>query len=376
MPVHADLQGANHVDCVIAGAGVIGLAIARELAMRRREVLVIERNSDFGLETSGRNSEVIHAGIYYQPGSLKARLCREGHDLLVAYLRDRKVEHRICGKLIVAASAAQQDKLDEILLRARSNGVNTLERISRPEVLALEPELNCESGLLSPASGILDSRGYMQALLSDIEAGGGALALQTETVSVRLSSKGHRVETEDATGERFALTCNVFVNAAGLHATRLAQRTETATAWVPPVTRFARGNYYSASGAAPFSRLVYPVPEPGGLGVHLTLDLQGTMRFGPDVEWLEEIDYRLSDHRRKHFRTAIARYWPGIEDRELNPVSCGIRPKLSGPGEADADFLIAGPEIHGTPGLVQLFGMESPGLTSSLAIAAHVAELV
>lgn len=361
----------DRVECIVAGAGAIGLAVARALALRGHEVLVLERNDDFGLETSGRNSEVIHAGIYYPPGSLKAQLCREGREMLLDYLGANNVPHRICGKLIVATAPEQLPKLAYIAANARACGVTSLETLGQGDILEMEPELACAGGLLSPGTGIFDSRAYMRALIADIETGGGSVVYQTEIISVRADRQGYVVETTDANSEHYALGCSAFINAAGLRASELASRIDAGSHWRAPETRFARGNYYQASGKPAFRHLVYPVPEPGGLGIHLTLDLDGAMRFGPDVEWIDAVDYGLDDHRREHFRQAISRYWPGVRGRELNPAYCGVRPKLTRRGEADADFLIAGPETHGMPRLVQLFGIESPGLTSSLAIADH-----
>lgn len=364
------------IDCIIAGGGAVGLAIARVLALRGREVLVIEQNGDFGLETSGRNSEVIHAGIYYRPGSLKARLCREGHDMLLDYLALKDIPHGICGKLIVATATSQLPRLAEIEANARDNGVTSLERLDRLSVEQMEPELACVGGLLSPQTGIFDSRAYMRSLLADIEAENGSIAFRTSVLSVRTYGDGYIVETADGEGRRYVVRSAYFFNAAGLRASDLASHSEVRSGWAAPPTRFARGTYYQAGGEPVFRHLVYPVPEPGGLGVHLTLDLRGSMRFGPDVEWIESVDYSLHDARSEHFRKAISRYWPGIAERELHPAYCGIRPKIVRQGEQDGDFLIAGPETHGMPRMVQLFGIESPGLTSSLAIAEYVANLV
>jgi L-2-hydroxyglutarate oxidase LhgO len=363
------------VECVVAGGGAIGLAIARALVLRGREVLVIERNGDFGLETSGRNSEVIHAGIYYPPGSLKARLCRQGREMLVGYLAQNALPHRICGKLIVATSTEQERKLAAIEANALANGVTSLQRLDRGRVRELEPELASEGGLFSPATGIFDSRAYLRALLADIEAGGGSIAFRTIVLSVQARQEGYVVETLDAGGERYALRCIAFINAAGLWASELGNRIEATSSWKVPKTRYARGTYYGVEGKSIFRHLIYPLPEPGGLGVHLTLDLEGTMRFGPDVEWIDSVDYSLVEHRREQFRKAISRYWPAVAERELHPLYCGVRPKLARQGDPDADFLIAGPETHGMKGLVQLFGIESPGLTSSLAIAEHAVRL-
>jgi L-2-hydroxyglutarate oxidase LhgO len=362
----------DKVECIIAGAGAIGLAVARAFAFRGYDVLVVERNHDFGLETSGRNSEVIHAGIYYPPGSLKARLCRGGREMLLDYLVANDVPHRICGKLIVATASEQLGRLAEIEANARANGVTSLRALGRSAIVEIEPELACAGGLSSPGTGIFDSRAYMRALIADIEARGGSIAYQTEISSVRAGPGGYVVETSDAHGERYLMNCSAFINAAGLRATELAGRIDAQTHWRAPETRFVRGSYYQASGKAAFRHLVYPLPEPGGLGIHLTLDIDGAMRFGPDVEWVDTVDYSLNDHRREYFRQAISRYWPSVAERELNPAYCGVRPKLAAQGQPDADFLIAGPEMHGMPRLVQLFGIESPGLTSSLAIAEHV----
>jgi L-2-hydroxyglutarate oxidase LhgO len=319
---------------------------------------------------------VIHAGLYYPPGSLKARLCREGREMLVDYLSSKAIPHRICGKLIVATSAEQEWKLGNIEANARANGVASLQRLDRQGALDLEPELTCTAGLFSPRTGIFDGRAYMQALLADIEAGGGSIAYRTEVISVGGKGDNFIVETADESGERYALACAAFINAAGLRASELGARIDVSTGWQVPETRFARGTYYGTDGTSPFRHLVYPVPEPGGLGVHLTLDLEGTMRFGPDVEWIDAVDYSLHDGRQEHFRAAISRYWAGIAARELHPLYCGVRPKITRQGDSDADFLIAGPETHGMKGLVQLFGIESPGLTSSLAIAEHAVRLL
>jgi L-2-hydroxyglutarate oxidase LhgO len=296
--------------------------------------------------------------------------------MLVDYLRDKAVPHRICGKLIVATSPEDAGKLADIEARAFANSVASLERLDRDRVHELEPELECSGGLLSPQTGIFDSRAYMQALLADIEALGGSIVFRTTVLSVRVEGEGYVIETSGAEGERYNLSCAVFINAAGLGASELGKRIEGATTWQVPATGYARGTYYRAEGKSAFRHLVYPVPEPGGLGVHLTLDLAGAMRFGPDVEWIDTVDYSLHDHRRELFRKAIGRYWPGVVDRELHPAYCGVRPKIVRHGEPDADFEIAGPETHGMKGLVQLFGIESPGLTSSLAIAEYVVRLI
>lgn len=365
----------ERVDAIIIGAGVVGLAIARALADAGREVLIVERADAIGTETSSRNSEVIHAGLYYPPGSLKARLCLRGRDLLYDYAANRGVPHRRCGKLIVATDPAQDIALRAIRDRATDCGVTGLSLISGHEARAIEPALAATAALFSPETGIVDSHALMLALSGDAQAGGAMLALNTAFVAARPDGRGWRVESRDrASGEGFAMRCDWLVNAAGLWASDVGGA--IAGLRNVPRTRYARGNYYAAAGRATFSRLIYPVPEPGGLGVHLTLDLAGGMRFGPDVDWIEAVDYRVNDTRRAHFEAAIRRYWPGLPDDALAPAYCGIRPKLSGPGEAAADFRIDGPGAHGLAGLVALYGIESPGLTASLAIAEAVAGMV
>ena len=366
----------ERVECIVAGAGAVGLAVGRALALSGRDVLIIERNGDFGLETSGRNSDVIHAGIYYPAGSLKARFCRTGRAMLLDYLSRNALPHQLCGKLIVAANADQTEKLIEIEAKARANGVSTLQRLGRGQIHDLEPELTADNGLLSPDTGIFDSRSYLRSLKGDIENAGGSLVFKTEIIRLATSPDGYLVQTTDHKGDLYSISCKVFINAAGLGASVLGKTMDLQRGWMVPEIRFARGTYYQVSGKSTFRHLVYPVPEPGGLGVHLTLDLNGQMRFGPDVEWIDRVDYTLSDHRREYFRASIARYWPEVYARELEPVYCGIRPKLSARGQPDADFMIAGPETHGMPNLVHLFGIESPGLTASLAIADYVVELL
>jgi len=361
----------DRVGCIVVGAGVVGLAAARALALRGREVVIIEKAGAIGTETSSRNSEVIHAGIYYAPGSLKARLCTTGRAMLYDYAAARGVPHQRCGKLIVATSPDQMAVLDTIAGHAAANGV-ALTMLTAAEATALEPALSCQGALLSPETGIVDSHALMAALLADAEVAGAQLALGTRVVAIDSGPDGFVVETE-AEGERFTLAADMVVNAAGLWASEVALATRGLDPAHVPVTRYARGSYYAVPGRPAFSRLIYPVPEPGGLGVHLTLDLGGSMRFGPDVEWIDGVDYRVNPDRQAHFETEIRRYWPGLPQGALAPTYCGIRPKISGPGEPAADFRIDGPEVHGLHGLVNLFGIESPGLTSSLAIAEEVA---
>ncbi|TIP98827.1 MAG: NAD(P)/FAD-dependent oxidoreductase [Mesorhizobium sp.] len=370
----------DHVDCIIAGAGVIGLAIAREMARRGMDTLILEAENAIGTGTSSRNSEVIHAGIYYPAGSLKARLCVAGRQKLYRYCQERAVPHARCGKLIVATDAEQEPMLDSILANAAACGAGDLVPLTAAEARRLEPKLRCTAALQSPATGIIDSHALMLALLGDAEEHGAVLSLNTRIVSGRIEGgriEGGRIvlDTIDSTsGERFEIAAARFVNAAGLGATALAGSLDGFDRQFVPRLRYAKGNYFSVAGRAPFSRLVYPVPEPGGLGVHLTLDLDGVARFGPDVEWTDQLDYRVEPTRGERFYDEIRRYWPDLADGSLQPAYSGIRPKLSGPGEANADFVIQDAAVHGVESLVNLFGIESPGLTSSLAIADHVAQ--
>ncbi|MCB6180117.1 NAD(P)/FAD-dependent oxidoreductase [Rhodobacter sp. Har01] len=367
----------DRIDCVVVGAGVVGLAIAQRLAKLGLDTLILERAPAFGTETSARNSEVIHAGIYYPPGSLKAQLCRRGRDLLYAHLTEHAVPHRRCGKLIVATAPDQTAVLNEIRSRALQCGVTDLRLLDAAEAQRMEPALACTAALLSPVTGIVDSQGFMRSLLGQAEASGAMLSLNTALVAARVSGAGFVLETEDTvTGARFTLAARHLVNSAGLWASDLAGRIDGLAPDRVPATRFARGTYFSLPGRSAFSHLVYPVPEPGGLGVHLTLDLAGAMRFGPDVDWIDSIDYRVNNDRQGHFETEVRKYWPALPPGALEATYCGIRPKLSGPGEAAADFRIDGPDRHGVPGLVNLFGIESPGLTASLAIAEVVANQI
>jgi L-2-hydroxyglutarate oxidase LhgO len=357
------------VDCVVAGAGVVGLAAARALALAGRDVLVVEAEDRIGTGVSSRNSEVIHAGIYYPQGSLKARLCVRGRDLLYEYARARDVNHRQCGKLIVAA-ADQADELQRIAARAAANGVHDLREIGEREAKAMEPELACAAALHSPSTGIIDAQGYMLALLGDVERAGGALVLRTRIVGGEVTKGGFELRCDGP--EPCVLIAKTFVNAAGLNAPALARTIEGVPDAAIPQSYWAKGNYFALSGRAPFSRLVYPAPEPGGLGIHLTLDLGGQARFGPDVEWIDAPDYAVDPRRADRYYAAIRRYWPGLRDHALEPAYAGVRPKIVAPGAPDADFRIDGAEIHGVANLVNLFGIESPGLTSSLAIAEEV----
>lgn len=358
------------VDAVVIGAGVVGLACARALALAGREVIVIEAAEGIGTVTSSRNSEVIHAGIYYPPGSLKARLCVAGKLQLYAYLRERGLPHHNCGKLIVATSHDQIVQLEKIRGQAAANGVADLRMLPATEATAMEPALRCVAALHSPSTGIVDSHAYMLSLLGDIESAGGMLALMSPVTGGRVTTAGIEIETGGADPMR--VRARTVVNSAGLHAQAVAARIVGFPRQQVPPAYFCKGNYYSLVGRSPFSRLIYPVPEAAGLGVHVTIDLAGQARFGPDVEWIDEIDYDVDPRRADAFYAEVRKYWPDLRDGQLAPGYSGIRPKIQSRTEAAKDFLVAGPGDHGVAGLVNLFGIESPGLTASLAIAEHV----
>lgn len=366
----------HDIDCVVVGAGVVGLAVARALALSGRSVLVVEKADAIGTGTSARNSEVIHAGIYYAPGSLKARLCVEGRERLYAYCRERNIGHERTGKLIVAVEPVQLDKLSAIRTNAERCGVADLESLTRAQAQNLEPAVNCAGALLSPSTGIVDGHALMLSLRGDAEAAGASFAFLTTVTGATATPDGIEIRTQDADGEPFALQAGALINAAGLDAQALAGRIEDFPQNRIPPLWLARGSYFALSGRSPFSRLIYPVPVDGGLGVHLTLDLAGSARFGPDVEWVDSVDYTVDPVRGAVFYDEIRRYWPGLSAGALLPAYAGIRPKLSGPGQPAADFMIQGPAGHGAGQIVNLFGIESPGLTASLAIADHVVALL
>jgi L-2-hydroxyglutarate oxidase LhgO len=358
------------MDAVVAGAGVVGLAVARALALAGREVLVLEAEDAIGSQVSSRSSEVIHAGLYYPKGSLKSRTCVRGKQLLYAFCKANGVAHRNCGKLVVATSPQEADALDGIAAGAAANGVHDLQRLTRADALALEPELDVTEALLSPSTGVVDSHGLMVALQGEAEANGAMVVTRSPIGSGRIRDDGIEIETGGP--EPAKLLARTFVNAAGLGAPGLARSLDGFPQFVVPTGYLARGCYFSLTGRAPFSRLVYPVPVPGGLGTHLTLDLAGRARFGPDVEWIDTLDYTVNPARGDSFYTAIRRYWPGLKDGALQPDYAGIRPKISGPGEPAADFVIQDRRDHGIDGLVNLFGIESPGITAALALAEEV----
>jgi len=363
------------VECTVIGAGVVGLAIARALALRGIETILIEAESAIGTGTSSRNSEVIHAGIYYPKGSLKARFCVEGRKLLYRYCAERGIEARNCGKLIVATDDTQVATLSGIVEKARANGVPDLVVMGRAEALAMEPNLNCVAAVHSPSTGVVDSHGFMLGLQGDFEAAGGMLAFESP-VSHAVVCRHEGITLMVGGAEPMEIKSRVVINSAGLHAQALARRFEGMPQQEVPPTYYCKGNYYSLSGKSPFSRLIYPVPEAAGLGVHLTIDLGGQARFGPDVEWITNIDYTVDPGRSDQFYAEIRKYWPALPDGALQPGYCGIRPKIQAPDEPARDFVIHGPETHGVAGLVNLYGIESPGLTSALAIANHVCDLI
>jgi len=373
------MQSIALLDTVIVGAGVVGLACARALARPGRETVVIEAAEAIGTGTSSRNSEVIHAGLYYPTGSLKARLCVEGRHALVAYCRERGIGHRLCGKLVVATDDAQVATLRKLQEQALANGVDDTVLVDGAQARAWEPALaaGVVAALHSPSTGIVDSHQLMLSLQGDAQALDAAVAFRSPLVAGSVVEGG--IELEVGGEQSMRVLARRVVNAGGLSAPAIAARIAGLAPRHVPEARFCKGSYFALAGRAPFGRLIYPVPEPGGLGVHLTLDAAGQARFGPDVEWLADgdgIDYAVDPARGERFVAEIRRYWPGLPDGALVPAYSGVRPKISGPGEPAADFVISGPADHGVPGLVNLFGIESPGLTSAMAIARGVAELL
>ena len=361
------------VDCVVVGAGVVGLAVARALALADREVIVLDQAEGIGTETSSRNSEVIHAGIYYPAGSLMARFCVAGRRALYPYCAEKGVPHANCGKLIVATSAAEDEMLAGIKKRAEANGAEGMRILSRAEAVAMEPSLNCTSALLSPSTGIIDSHAFMLALQGDAENAGAVLVFHSPVLGGRAVPGG--VEIDVGGADPMRLRCHLLINSCGLHAPGLARGIIGMPAERIPGTYYAKGNYFTLAGKNPFSRLIYPVPVPGGLGVHLTIDLGGQARFGPDVEWIDAINYEVDPRRADSFYAAVRTYWPDLKDGALQPGYSGIRPKTVPKGAPGQDFVVQGPQTHGVPGLINLFGIESPGLTAALALAKHVLEV-
>ena len=360
---------AEQLDCVVIGAGAIGLAIARSLAMSGRDVVVLEREEHIGMHTSSRNSEVIHAGLYYPEDSLKAQLCVAGKEMLYALCDEYQIPMQRIGKLLLAADESELERLHAIHAQAKKNGVNDLSLLSAQEVHELEPALTCAAALLSPSTGIIDSHAYMLALQSDIEAHGGMVICNSDVSEVVVHNDGFYLRLAALDDE---FVCNTVINAAGHDAQAIAAMLGGNES---PTRYLAKGQYFSYQGQSPFSHLIYPLPFDGGLGIHATNDLAGAARFGPDVVWVDEVDYEFDPDRKAEFVTAIRRYFPGLEEDRLVPAYCGVRPKVSGPGEAPADFVIHDEEHHGVPGLINLFGFDSPGLTSSLAVGEYVQRL-
>lgn len=365
---------AERIECAVIGAGVIGLAVARRLALAGREVVILEAETAFGTHASSRNSEVIHAGIYYPTGSLKARLCVAGRRALYRYCAERAVEHRRIGKVIVACDETELAGLKKYRQQAEINGVEDLRDLDADELADLEPAVRAVAGFLSPATGIVDSHGLMLSYLGDAQAAGASLALESPVIGGK--ALDGRIRLEVGGREELTLDCDIVVNAAGLHAQAVGRSIEgMPPARVPP-THYAIGHYYALTGKSPFRRLVYPVARQDWLGVHVTLDLAGQARFGPDFAWIDAVDYRFDTGREAAFYQAIRRYYPDLREGSLQPAYTGIRPKIHGPGEPAPDFAIEGPRDHGVAGLVNLFGIESPGLTSSLAVADYVADML
>ncbi|GAB4851826.1 L-2-hydroxyglutarate dehydrogenase, mitochondrial [Ancistrocladus abbreviatus] len=385
------------VDCVVVGAGIVGIAIARELALafKGRQVLVVESASTFGTGTSSRNSEVIHAGFYYPANSLKAVFCVKGREMMYRYCSEHGVPHKQLGKLIVATRESEIPKLNELLIRGTENGVNGLRIIESSEATRMEPELQCVKALFSPVSGIVDTHSLMLSLVGEAENGGATFCYNTTALGGHLegsqvhlhvtgSQNLHNLNEGDALSPELLLVPKVVVNSAGLAAVPLAKRLIGLDYGVIPAASYARGCYFTLSKTRPpFRHLIYPIPEDGGLGVHVTVDLDGQVKFGPDVEWIggvndissfmNEFDYSVSSDREKRFYPEIRKYYPNLQDGSLEPGYAGIRPKVSGPRQKPTDFVIQGEDVHGVPGLVNLFGIESPGLTSSMSIAEHIA---
>ena len=372
----------EQVDCVVIGAGVVGLAVAREMALQGHETILLEREGSFGTISSARNSEVIHAGIYYPKDSLKAKLCVEGNRLLYEYCRAHQVGTQAYGKLIVA-DESQIDDLQAILYKAQNNGVPEIKMITGEEARQLEPKLKCSAAILSASTGIVDSHGFMLSLLGGFEDAGGMIAYQSPLLSAKPIGQGAQGGFELSIGgpDGMKLQTKLLINCAGMSAPAIAQKIEGLSKDQIPKAHFAKGNYFSLSGKSPFTHLIYPIPEPGGLGVHLTLDMAGQAKFGPDVEWLdieneEQIDYTVNPKRSEGFYEAVRRYWPELKDNSLQPDYSGVRAKIVPPNTLAGDFCFNTPQDHGLQGLYNLYGFESPGLTSSIAIARYLERLI
>ncbi len=364
----------EQVDCAVIGTGVVGLAIARELAITGREVIVLEAADAIGTHTSSRNSEVIHAGLYYPKGSLKARLCVSGKSMLYDYCAQHGVPHRNSGKIVVAVTMDEIATLRSYVEKAEANAVRDLRWLSREELRELEPAVDCVAGFLSPSTGIIDSHALMLAYQGDAQNSGATVVFKSPVESGAVGSD--RIVLNVGGDEPMTIACRIVINSAGLFAQNVARSIEGVPAPSIPSQYFAKAHYYTLSGKPPFRRLVYPVASNAHLGVHVTVDMAGQIRFGPDVSWVDSVDYSFDHSREPLFYEAIRKYYPGLKDGQLQPGYTGIRPKVSGPKEPAADFIISGPQDHGIGGLVNLFGIESPGLTAALAIAAHVRGLL
>ena len=362
------------IDCAVIGAGVVGLAIARKLAMSGREVVILEAEDAFGTHTSARNSEVIHAGIYYASGSMKARLCVAGRRQLYPYCAEHDVNHKRIGKVIVATDDSEVAGLKKYKAQAEANGVDDLRMLTQAELAEMEPAVRCVAGFLSPSTGIIDSHGLMLSYLGEAEDKGAMLALSSPVLSGKVESDGIVLNVGGA--EAMTVKCRTVILSAGLNAPAVARTIKGIPPATIPPTYYAIGHYYTLTTKSPFNRLIYPVARPDWLGVHVTIDLGGRVKFGPDFEWIDRVDYKFDERREASFYKAIRHYYPGLQDGTLSPGYTGIRPRITGPGEPVQDFTLHGKAEHGVPGLACLYGIESPGLTSSLAIADHVAQMV
>lgn len=378
----------DRFNITIVGAGMIGLAIARSLtsttstsigvkgASTRNKLLILEKNTQFGEETSARNSEVIHAGIYYPAGSLKAKYCVLGKTLLYAYCKKHNTQHRTTGKLIVATHQDELEILESIRINAHDNGVTDLSFISENKLSHMEPNVNAVGALFSPSTGIVNSHQLMTQFLAETESKGALFVPRTEVTAVSPHADGLLVRTRSASGENYSFVTSILVNAAGLGAQSLANNIEGIRLNSTPTLHYCKGSYFSLSGKSPFQHLIYPVPSDAGLGIHATIDLGGQVKFGPNTQYCDQLDYSMNESNKSEFERAIKRYFPALDPRKLNPAFSGIRPKLQGPEDDFKDFVIQTKAEHNVPGLIQLFGLESPGLTSSLAIGETVAQLI
>ena len=361
------------IECIVVGAGVVGLAIARALAQQGKEVLIVEAAAQFGSGISSRNSEVIHAGLYYPPNSLKAKLCIKGKALLYDFCERRQIPHQRLGKLLVATEAAEIAQLMAIKNNAKASGVHDLVLLQASDIATLEPELHAELALFSPSTGIVDSHALMLALLAEAEHAGAQLVLNTPLKQLSIQGTNHFICSFDDTSQT-QLSCANLINASGLYATELAKQFRgLEQQFIPTAHYYCKGRYFSYTSKAPFKHLIYPMPDKDGLGIHLTLDLGGQIKFGPDVCWQAQENYLVEAEQARVFYEAVRRYWPSLQEGCLQPAYAGIRPKLSAAGHTAADFIISTEAVHGISGLVNLFGIESPGLTAALAIADEVA---